>query len=290
MILTLALLLLSFSSAYAASGGGGPGGGGGSGTGTNAGGKGITKEGWISNLICDASTNCTFKNTFCFVLPGIGPRCADPDPCNYSCSQGQKCEVLNTSPPEVKCKTPEASVKETYKCSGLTSKKERIRCRIRLDKENEYNYLPEECRAQSGNERINCTKAYKSVEKCWEFEKDQRRFECARNEFALRNIADERAECEALGDNKSACLRNFREKVDRAVKFRIYNLEEKAERLMGKGKANESELVDLVEQLEQKKLDYNKARTKEAKKIVLQDVRELWKAFVDKIKAREKAE
>ncbi|MBI4438545.1 hypothetical protein HY640_01275, partial [Candidatus Woesearchaeota archaeon] len=142
------------------------------------------------------------------------------------------------------------SVKAAYKCSEFSSRKERIRCRIGLEAENEPGYLPEECRAMIGAARGNCTRNYALVQKCWQFPSDKRRFECARNEFALRNVASERAECEVLGDNKSACMRQLRGKVDLEVKFRIYNLEEKAEKLKSMG-VSEDLVVDLVMKLEE---------------------------------------
>lgn len=186
---------------------------------------------------------------------------------------------INASPQSVQ----PGSVKSVYKCSEFTSRKERIRCRINLDEENEYNYLPEECRQQSGAARGNCTANYKKAQKCWVFKSDRERFDCAMREFALGNIADERAECEVLGDNKSACVRELRSKADTYVKFKFYNLEEKAQRLKGKG-VSEDLVVNLVASIEEKKLAYNSARTKEEKKAVVAEVRSLWKAFVAEAK------
>ncbi len=287
VLLVAILLLLSVSYAYAAIGGGSSSGGGSSGGGSSGssgsgGGSGSPNQDKITNQKCNSSNQCTL-GLECFYFQGMGARCAKQDPCSYHCRQGTVCRITESVPPQVECKETEPTVKDKFKCSELQTRKARLKCRINLPEENEYDYLPEECRALSGSARGNCTANYQKAQKCWQFDRDERRFECARNEFALKNIANERAECEALGTNKSICMRQLREKVDLLVKFRIYNLEDKAGRLKNKG-VSEDRVVDLIAALEDKKLAYNAAGTKDGKKKVLKEVRELWRVFVEEAK------
>ncbi|MBI2574891.1 hypothetical protein HYV82_03330 [Candidatus Woesearchaeota archaeon] len=288
VLLVAILLLLSVSYAYAAvgasssSGGGSSGGGSSSSSSGSGGGSGSPNQDKITNQECNSSAQCT-PGFECFSFQGVGARCAKPGPCSYHCRQGTVCNITESDPPQVECREIVPSVKSAFKCSELQTKKARLKCRINLPEENEYDYLPEECRALSGASRGNCTSNYQKVQKCWQFDRDERRFECARNEFALKNIANERAECEALGTNKSSCMRQLREKVDAYIKFRIYNLEEKAGRLKNKG-VSEARVVDLVAALEDKKLAYNAADTKDEKKKVLKEVKELWRVFVEEAK------
>ncbi len=170
------------------------------------------------------------------------------------------------------------SYNEKFVCSEYNTSKDRIRCRINLAEENEYDFLPEECKNQTGVLRATCVQSYKKVSKCWDEDSDSKRFECAKKEYVLENVANERAKCEAL-ENHTDCKKELIKKVDTLVKFRIYNLEQKAQKMKEKG-ANEETVVDFITLLESKKLEYNQQISKEGKKKILDDIRSAWTQFV----------
>ena len=102
-------------------------------------------------------------------------------------------------------------------------------------------------------------------------------------------MASQKAICEGLtGTERSNCILQLRDKVDTVVKFRLYNLEEKSERLKDRG-VSEELVVDFVSLIEQKKQEYNQATTAEQKKAIVREVKELWQSFITKAKAQVKA-
>jgi hypothetical protein len=60
-------------------------------------------------------------------------------------------------------------------------------------------------------------------------------------------------------------------------------LEEKAEELEEEGKISKKDLVDLVSNLEEKKVEFNKVDGIPAKRDVVLDVRNIWKNFVKRV-------
>jgi len=166
-------------------------------------------------------------------------------------------------------------------CSNLTTVRERIRCRIRLAAANEINYLPEECRAMAGDERARCIEDYKKVQTCWSLRGTRDRVACVREKFGLLgNLSQEKISCdEKIDSEKTACLNNLRAKAYGIIKFRLYNLEERAESLMDKGLISEELAVNFITALELKKVEFNEATSLAARKKVLEDVKVLWEAF-----------
>ncbi len=176
-----------------------------------------------------------------------------------------------------------------YKCSSIQTMQDRIRCRLSLAEENEYDYLPEECRALINQSREKCVANYKKAQNCWTSLKDTERFSCAKKAFGLDGtVASLKAACDTLiGTNRSNCILGLAGKVDNVVKFRIYNLEEKAQHLMEKG-ANEELVANFVVLLEQKKQGYNNANTTEEKKAVVMEVQRSWQSFISNAKRQVK--
>ncbi|MBI2549924.1 hypothetical protein HYV83_01970 [Candidatus Woesearchaeota archaeon] len=173
-----------------------------------------------------------------------------------------------------------------YKCSDLTAMNDRIRCRLKLQEENEYDYLPEECRALVNESRGKCVADYKKSQQCWTSLNDTERFDCAKKSFGLvGTVASQKAQCNNLtGTNRSGCILQLRDRVDAVVKFRIYNLEEKAQRLMEKGLATEEAAANFITQMEQQKQNYNAAQAVAEKKAVVKGVQKLWKEFISNMK------
>jgi hypothetical protein len=201
------------------------------------------------------------------------------------------------STPRVKKVIPDPEVQEAgkvtpgeaarFKCSDIDSNRERIRCRLNLDEENEYDYLPEECRTFINDSREACVQVYKATQKCWLYKKDSDRFICARSAVGIKGtVAEKKTECDGLlGNERADCILDLRENVDAVVKFRIYNLEEKAGCLMEDGVSQEL-VVDFVTLMEKKKLDYNEQDTIAGKKEVVSQIRKSWQSFVVKAKGQ----
>ena len=171
--------------------------------------------------------------------------------------------------------TPEEGTK--YKCSTIGAMEDRIKCRLQLTQENEYGYLPEECRALVNESRANCVSNYKKSQSCWTSLKDDERFDCAKKSFGLvGTVASQKAQCDGLtGQNRSSCILELRDRVDAVVKFRIYNLEEKAQRLMEKGNVDLDTVTKFVTSLEQQKQNYNDDKTTAEKKDIVKGVQKL---------------
>ncbi|MBR9680158.1 MAG: hypothetical protein GOU99_03860 [Candidatus Altiarchaeota archaeon] len=57
----------------------------------------------ITNQTCDALNPCPAWQE-CYQFPGIGLRCAEPDPCSYyGCPQGKQCLLLESYPAQIRC-------------------------------------------------------------------------------------------------------------------------------------------------------------------------------------------
>ena len=173
-----------------------------------------------------------------------------------------------------------------YKCSSSDAMRKRIRCRLQLKEETEYDYLPEECRARINESRESCVANYHKSQNCWKSLNDTERFDCAKKSFGLvGTVASQKAQCDNLtGTNRSSCILELRDRVDAVVKFRIYNLEEKAQRLMEKGIVDLEMVSNFVAAMEQQKQNYNEAKTVAEKKAVIKGVQRLWKEFISNMK------
>ncbi len=168
-----------------------------------------------------------------------------------------------------------------FKCSNLPTMKERIACRINLKHENELNYLPEECRVLSGSERAICINNYKSTNQCFQQTTDSSRLNCARRALGLQ-VADIQKNRDSCAGNQT-CLIDLKNKVFTLIKFRFYNLEEKAQKLKEIG-VTEDTVAGFIEALELKKQQFNSG-TIDEKKQVVKDVINLWKQLVEQAKA-----
>ena len=194
--------------------------------------------------------------------------------------------VAATWEPQPKAGEVSSEEAAKYKCSSVDTMRERIKCRLQLAEENEYDYLPEECRAQVNESREKCVANYKKSQQCWTSLKDSDRFKCAASAFGLvGTVASQKAQCDDLtGQNRSDCILQLRDRVDAAVKFRIYNLEDKAQHLMEKGMADQETVTGFVTAMEQQKQNYNDAKTAADKKAIVKGVQKLWQGFIAKVK------
>ncbi len=87
--------------------------------------------------------------------------------------------------------------------------------------------------------------------------------------------------------NKAKCGAELRKGVYGIIKFRFYNLEEKAEEYLEEGKAGLDDVVEIVTLLEGKKQEFNKAKTIDERKKIILNARAAWKEFEDSVKKNE---
>ena len=84
--------------------------------------------------------------------------------------------------------------------------------------------------------------------------------------------------------NKSICIREVKNKNYDLIKWRFYDLEERAEDFMTRGLADKEPVVDFIVKTEENKVKFNEADSKEKRKNIILDVRKDWKSFVNKIR------
>src|SRR3989344_4364254 len=166
---------------------------------------------------------------------------------------------------------------------------DRVRCRLNLSrpelrKEYKLEYLPEECRTiDNMTERQHCVRRYAQLQRCWKFIGDER-MRCVDHELNITEIKEQKRECNLLDENeKQGCKKRLKDNVYHRIKFKFYNLEEKAERFLERGWVDQETVTAFIANLEIKKAEFNEAATKEEKRKVILGVRELWKEFLKSV-------
>jgi len=266
------ILLLSYVS-YAAVGPPPPSGGNGGGSSGSTGSSGgssipspsVAGEDKCKNVVCEEISSVCADGFVAICKPSCNATTGACGECAPDCTGHEK-----------------AKAEANLKCSQLGTVRERIKCRVNLPEENELNYLPEECRALTGLSTARCVTNYQTVQRCFQLENDVARVSCAKKNLVLGRVAEEKSKC-----TNTACLEELRTKVFDVVKFRIYNLEYKAQELKEKG-VDENLILNFITSAEQKKIDFNNAQTIAEKKQIVRDVISLWKDFVSKAKEQVK--
>ncbi len=166
----------------------------------------------------------------------------------------------------------------TLQCGGYLDISDRVRCRLRLsykEREEYNNSFPEECKVRSDAQA--CLETYEAVQECWDFPNGEARINCAKRVLKLGDILTEKANCNALDAGKREnCNLELKKKGYDLIKFRLYNLEQEAEKLINEGKLNETEVTNFVVKMEQSKVAFNLAQTKEEKRQILLQARQSW--------------
>src|SRR3989344_1444178 len=220
------------------------------------------------NGICaqgESCTNCAKDCAPCPVVCGDN-NCQAPETCKTCQKDCGSCpaDLINITPPAF-----ETNVEKKEECGGFNSMRERITCRLQLpETSGPLPYTPEECRAAFGDEKQNCIKRYDLVQPCWDYNLDSERVGCARKLLNAENITGQLSFCKT-----NDCRNYIAEKIFTIAKFKMYNLEEKAERWLGK---NRSRIIDFNIFIESKKLDFNKAKNISEKKFILREVQAEW--------------
>ena len=96
------------------------------------------------------------------------------------------------------------------------------------------------------------------MQECWEQEKPSR-IACLRQKVGVLDVRAQKAAC---GEDQ-ACQDKLRQDVYTLIKLRLYNLEEEAEELLEAGKVTEDDVADFVVKMEQSKLAFNAAQSKQ---------------------------
>lgn len=178
------------------------------------------------------------------------------------------------------------------KCGGYLDIADRVKCRLRLREEqaDEYeNFFPEECKVRADQEA--CLQVYRAVQECWDFPNDPSRIACVKRQLKLGEILTERANCNALDAGKREnCNQELRDKAYGLIKFRLYNLEEEAEELLEDGKLSEEEVTAFVVTMEESKLVFNQATTKEERRTIILQARKAWIELIKKVKPETEVE
>lgn len=172
----------------------------------------------------------------------------------------------------------------TLQCGNKATIRERVACRLSLtsaglSRELEIEYLPEECRAfeKNSDKRKACIALYRAYKPCWMKPVGEERSACARQVLKLGPVlSDEVKKC--AGD--PICIQTVRERVFNMIKFRFYDLEERAEDLLEDGKASKEAVVEFTANVFENKQTFNAAKTKEERRKAILDMREAWKKFI----------
>lgn len=165
--------------------------------------------------------------------------------------------------------------------------RERILCRLNLTpagiaQELSIEYLPEECRAMTNaGELAKCVRYYQSYQSCWALPAGPGRFNCARTVLKLGPvISTEVKACQGkTGQDQVQCQADIRDKVFDFVKFRLYDLETRAEELGNRG-VDLQTIADLETTIEFQKQAFDLATTVGARRQAILNVRLAWEQFV----------
>ncbi len=211
--------------------------------------------------------------------------------CDINGQEHRTCKVSFDCP---NVDTPEPAIDRActkLQCGDKTDLRDRIYCRLNLApagiaRELQIKYLPEECRAiPDATEQKDCIAKYKSYQPCWNIPDGDTRFACAQNVLKLGPvISDEVKTCQGMtGAAQKTCKADLRDKVFYMIKFRLYDLEQRAEQLALRG-ADMNAVADLETTIETKKQAFDAATTDDARKQLILDVRQVWSDFINKVK------
>ncbi|MBI4407017.1 MAG: hypothetical protein HY565_00775 [Candidatus Kerfeldbacteria bacterium] len=166
-------------------------------------------------------------------------------------------------------------------CGDKPELRDRVSCRLNLtplamSRELEIEYLPEECRAiTAAAAQATCIERYQSFQPCWEFTTSDERIECAKDVLGLSaTLTDDINACAS-----AECLANLQDRVYQLIKFRLYELEERAEELAEQG-ANLDTVTDFVVLVIEQKIAFNQATSFEQRRQAILAVRAGWQTFV----------
>ncbi|MBI3115134.1 MAG: hypothetical protein HYZ09_01405 [Candidatus Kerfeldbacteria bacterium] len=202
-----------------------------------------------------------------------------------ACSLTDDCPAVATRPPE------QFRSCQRLQCGRLATLRERVRCRLNLTpagltRELEIEYLPEECRTQAeGDARQACIRYYRGYQPCWSEPVGEGRFACARRVLNIGQSVRELAQaCRGqTGQARADCAGDLQNQVYDLIKFRFYDLEQRAEGLGERG-ADLDAVADFITTVEGKKQAFDAAPTTAERRQLILNVRQAWRAFLDRVR------
>ncbi len=209
--------------------------------------------------------------------------------CDTSGQEHRSCHLITDCAQFPTSSPPMIRACQHLQCGNMKTLQERISCRLSLApagvaRELEIQYLPEECRVITDDtEKKECITRYKSYQPCWNLSEGEGRFECARKVLKLKeSVADGLKDCQT-STNPSICMTSLKEKVLYMIKFRFYDLEQRAEDLYYKG-VNPVTIANFDTIVETKKQEFDKAGSNNDFRRIILEVRSAWKNFMDQVK------
>jgi hypothetical protein len=171
-------------------------------------------------------------------------------------------------------------------CGDKPTLKERVTCRLTTDEatlayESATAYMPEECRAlPAGAGKDACVNRYIAFQPCWKMPVGPERVACARKVIGLGSDLKALAkDCAARPvKERQACKTALRDKVFTLIKFRIYDLAERAEEYVGTEKFKAATIL-FVTNAELSKQTFNKAVNDTQRAKVIESMRLNWRAY-----------
>ena len=229
------------------------------------------------------------------------PSCTED---TWSCTEWEKCQkggmqtrtcylvddcpnVDTPKPVETGSCAYVSEILASLKCHNLATIKERVGCRLGLSdadlkKELQIAYLPEECRALSSDaDKEDCVLLYSKSQQCWILPIGNSRNNCLRKIIDIGDTGKERQSCK-----DAACVAALKKKSYVLIKFAFYDLEERAEYIYKKGLVSREKAAELIAKLEEQKISFNNAASKEQKKQAILETKKLWNEFVSSVKSK----
>ena len=221
--------------------------------------------------------------------------CSQWSPCTKESRQSRTCTLTDDcatadtpKPMERGSCTYVSAMVASLKCTNLGTVRKRVECRLglseaELNRELQINYLPEECRTiTDADTKDACIKLYADSQPCWKMPQGNNRMMCLQS---LLHVSDIAVQKQACGQQQS-CLDDLRKNVYALIKFRFYDLEERAEELLEDGTITTSQATEIIAQLEEQKIKFNAAKTKEQRRDIIIGTKSLWQEFAYSIPVR----
>lgn len=212
-------------------------------------------------------------------------QCQENGKHNRTCTLRRDCPGVNTLRPAV------SEICPGLRCGQLPSLRERISCRLKLSEaemagEFKILFIPEACKIFVGDpeEKNECVLMYQNFGPCWKLKVGDERNACARRSLSLGSVAEEKSKCLALPSREEKeCLEELHEKVKYMTVFRMYDLEGRAEALIGRGTSPER-AVEFDTFVEEKKQELYKSDDVSEWRNIVSEVQAKWKEFIRNIK------
>ena len=141
---------------------------------------------------------------------------------------------------------------------------------------------------ETQEEKVACVAFYRSMNSCWRHPiGSAERNICAENVIGMTDITEEKERCEAtLGSARQTCVAELKEKVELLVLFHLYELEARAEELLGLGLVTKEAVVELEVFIETKKTEVERAGSPSTWKTIIKEAKFKWGEFNNKLSFR----